>query len=254
MVCGESTTRPPVMSMTPRIASEPGSCTGAAAQLQRCTGRTKCSADLIVTGASRHNAVPGALVPAWRSSHCAPSTNPIDSARRSTAGLPRTQSSRPRSSATASTLSQSSAASAGHVVQQREDLGQRVLGPVVGEQVRRQRDGWRAAVRVHARRRRPQPRVGDHPSHAHGDCPPLQQVLAGLADARDSGPAGQSGQLRGSDHDQPQKLGTACWLQSGISHCQPAGPDDVRYKVPETAAIGHAAPGPSAAVADDGLA
>ena len=31
------------------------------------------------------------------------------------------------------------------------------------------------------------------------------------------------------------------------------GPDDVRYKVPETAAIGHAPPGPSAAVADDGL-
>ena len=143
---------------------------------------------------------------------------------------------------------------AGHVVQQREDLGQRVLGPVVGEQVRRQRDGWRAAVRVHARRRRPQPRVGDHPSHAHRDCPPLQQVLAGLADARDSGPAGQSGQLRGSDHDQPQKLGTACWLQSGISHCQPAGPDDVRYKVPETVVIGHAAPGPSAPVADGGLA
>ena len=41
--------------------------------------------------------------------------------------------------------------------------------------------------------------------------------------------------------------------KAGISHCQPAGPDDVRYKVPETAAIGHAAPGPSAAVADDGL-
>ena len=70
----------------PRMASEPGSCTGAAAQLQRWTGRTKCSADLMVTGASRHNAVPGALVPAWRSSHCAPSTNPIGSTSPISAG------------------------------------------------------------------------------------------------------------------------------------------------------------------------
>ncbi len=103
----------------------------------------------------------------------------------------------------------------GHVVQQREDLGQRVLGPVVGEQVRRERDGRQAAVRVHARRRRPQPRVGDHSPHAHRDRPPVEQVRAGLADVRIRAAAGQPGQLRGSDHDQPQELGTARWRPSG---------------------------------------
>jgi hypothetical protein len=110
MVCGVSTACPPVMSITPRMVPESGSWTGTAAQFQRCTGRTKCSAEVMVTGASSRSAVPGALVPACPSSHCAPSTNRMDSAWRSTHGLPRTHSSWQRASVTAMTLSQSSAA------------------------------------------------------------------------------------------------------------------------------------------------
>ena len=83
---------------------------GAAAQLQRCTGRTKCSAERIVTGESSRRAVPGALVPAWASSHWAPSTNEIASAFLSTPVEPDTHSSCPCSSATAMTASHSCAA------------------------------------------------------------------------------------------------------------------------------------------------
>jgi hypothetical protein len=54
----------PVNVRGQRTRQEHAALQGTAAQLQRCTGRTKCSAALIVTGASRRSAVPGALVPA----------------------------------------------------------------------------------------------------------------------------------------------------------------------------------------------
>ena len=54
--------------------------------------------------------MPGALVPASRSSQLLPSTKPIDSARRSTRGVPQTHSSWPAASETAMIASHSRAA------------------------------------------------------------------------------------------------------------------------------------------------
>ena len=110
IVCGTTMSSPPVMSRTPRTLWSDGSWIVVAAQLQRCTERRKCSAPMTLTDWSRRRAMPGALVPASRSSQLLPSTKPIDSARRSTLGVPHTQSSWPEASETAMTASQSRAA------------------------------------------------------------------------------------------------------------------------------------------------
>ena len=68
IVWAEPMSSPPVTSTTPRMSPATGSWMGAAAQLHRWTGTTKCSAARIATGASSRRAVPGALVPAWPSS------------------------------------------------------------------------------------------------------------------------------------------------------------------------------------------
>src|SRR5450756_1706701 len=83
---------------------------GVAAQLQRFMERRKCSAPVTLTDSSRANAMPGALVPASRSSQLLPSTKPIDSARRNNPGEPQIQSSCPPASETAMIESQSRAA------------------------------------------------------------------------------------------------------------------------------------------------
>ena len=90
--------------------------------------------------------MPGALVPASRSSQLLPSTKPMCSARRSTLGVPQTQSSWPEASETAMTASQSRAAWPEHVVEQREDPRQRVRLAVVAQRIGGQRD--RAPRRV----------------------------------------------------------------------------------------------------------
>ena len=74
---------------------------GRAEHVQGCTTSQKCSAAVICTGRIRAMAVPGALVPAARSSHAAPSTKFMCSARRRNTGCPSTQSSRALASPTA---------------------------------------------------------------------------------------------------------------------------------------------------------
>ena len=66
-----------------------------------------------------------------------------------------------------------------------------------------------------------------------------QQILPGVDAVRITG-------------GQPRK--PRLFIPNGPWCAFPARRDAARYKVPETAAIGHAAPGPSAAVADGGLA
>ena len=110
MVCGTTMSPPPVMSRTPSSDWVVGSWIGVAAQLQRWTDRRKCSAPMMLAGWSRARAMPGALVPASRSSQLLPSTKPMDSARRSMLGVPHTHSSCPAASETAITASQSRAA------------------------------------------------------------------------------------------------------------------------------------------------
>ncbi len=72
----------PVRSMTPSSRPVSGSMTGAAAQVQRCTGSVKCSAAKTCTACSAASAVPTALVPAPDSLHSAPSTKFMSSAAR----------------------------------------------------------------------------------------------------------------------------------------------------------------------------
>jgi len=86
--------------VAPSTAEVAGSWIGVAAQLQRWTERRKCSAPITRTDWSSANAVPGALVPASRSSQLLPSTKPIDSAPRKRLGEPQTQSSCPAASET----------------------------------------------------------------------------------------------------------------------------------------------------------
>jgi hypothetical protein len=110
VVCGTTISSPPVMSSTPRTLWSEGSWIVVAAQLQRCTDRRKCSAPTTLTDWSSRRAMPGAFVPANRSSQLLPSTKPMASARRSTLGVPHTHSSWPAASDTAITASQSRAA------------------------------------------------------------------------------------------------------------------------------------------------
>ncbi len=110
MVCGTTIWSPPVMSRMPSSEPVTGSWIGEAAQLQRRTERRKCSWPMMLTGWSSATAMPGALVPANRSSQFEPSTKPIDSAVRSTWGWPQTQSSWAEASETAMIASQSRAA------------------------------------------------------------------------------------------------------------------------------------------------
>ena len=109
-VCGPTRSAPPVTSRTPSSDDEAGSWIGVAAQLQRFTELRKCSAPITVAVRSSAMAMPGALVPASRSSQFDPSTKPIVSAARRTAGLPHTHSSCPAASETAMIASQSRAA------------------------------------------------------------------------------------------------------------------------------------------------
>lgn len=98
------------MSSTPSSDPDPGSWIGQAAQFHGLTDRRKCSSPVTTTGRSSARAVPGALVPATRSSQFEPSTKPMVSALRKVAGGPLTQSSCPASSLSASNASQARAA------------------------------------------------------------------------------------------------------------------------------------------------
>ena len=70
----------PVMSIAPMIVPVSGSCTGAAAQVQAWTVRTRCSAEWIDTGASTASAVPIAFVPMASSDQRMPGASPTASA------------------------------------------------------------------------------------------------------------------------------------------------------------------------------
>ena len=101
---------PPVMSSTPSSVWVVGSWIGVAAQLHRCIEWRKCSAPMTCTESFRAKAMPGALVPASRSSQLLPSMKPIASARRNALGDPQTHNSCPAASETAMMASQSRAA------------------------------------------------------------------------------------------------------------------------------------------------
>ena len=111
IVCGTTMSSPPVMSRTPssdwvgRVVDRRGRAAPALDGSAEVLGAD----DVGRTGRGRR-AMPGALVPASRSSQLLPSTKPMDSARRSMLGVPHTHSSCPAASETAITASQSRAA------------------------------------------------------------------------------------------------------------------------------------------------
>ncbi len=113
--------------------------------------------------------MPGALVPALASSHAAPSTKLIDSARRSTPGAPHTHSSLPCRVADGHHAVAVHGGAAQHVVEQREDLRQRVRGAVLVEVGGVEHDGRELRVRVDAGGRRADPGLRDDRSHGVGE-------------------------------------------------------------------------------------
>ena len=92
--CGRSTER----SITPRIAPDAGSRTGAAAHVQPCRSRLKCSAEKICTACSSASAVPTAFVPTAASLQSAPGLKCGPSAASSIRGCPSIHSSVPSAS------------------------------------------------------------------------------------------------------------------------------------------------------------
>ena len=79
-IAGCAVCRGPVMSIAPTIVPVSGSCTGAAAHVQACTARTRCSAEWMDTGASTASAVPIAFVPTASSDQRVPGARPTASA------------------------------------------------------------------------------------------------------------------------------------------------------------------------------
>ena len=125
---------PPVMSSTPSSVLEAGSWIGVAAQLHRCTRVAEVlGADARSRSGRVASAMPGALVPASRSSQLLPSTKPIAlgraQRRRGAAHpeqLPRGVRDRHDRAAVARRLAE-------HVVEQREDLRERMRLAVVAQ-------------------------------------------------------------------------------------------------------------------------
>ncbi len=109
--------------------------------------------------------MPGALVPARRSSQLLPSTKPMLSARRSTLGVPHTQSSWPAASETAMTASQSRAAWPSTSSSSGKTRGERVGLTVVAQGVGGQRDRRLDPVDLDPRRGRAHPGVGHVGAH-----------------------------------------------------------------------------------------
>lgn len=88
------------MSTIPTSRPSRGSRTGAAAQVQLCRARMKCSAEWTWMGARAASAVPIAFVPVAPSAQAAPSSRQMSCARWSTPELPWRHSTRPSTSVT----------------------------------------------------------------------------------------------------------------------------------------------------------
>ena len=150
MVCGTTMSSPPVMSSTPSNAPDVGSWIGVAAQLHFCTDRRKCSDRLTLTGWSRLRAIPGALVPAIRSSQFAP----FDEADRLRTAQHRRMPANPqqlpgrvRDRHDRVTVSRGLTE---HVVEHRKDLREWMCLAIVTQRVIRKCDGRTHGVRLNA--------------------------------------------------------------------------------------------------------
>ena len=108
-IAGWAVCRGPLMSIAPSSVPVSGSCTGAAAQVQEWTVRTRCSAEWICTGSSTASAVPIAFVPIASSDQRIPGASPTESAARSRLCAPSRQRMVPSASVTIMTCTASSA-------------------------------------------------------------------------------------------------------------------------------------------------
>ena len=142
-----------------------GSWIGAAAHVQGWTERLKCSAARIWTGASRRSAVPGALVPAFPRPTRA--LDEVDLLRpgaarragRTPTAAGRRRRRRPSRCRTPRQRGRARRTAAGR----RGTAGARPGSRRAGHRERDRAAGW---PRHYARRRRPEPRVGDQPADA----------------------------------------------------------------------------------------
>ena len=161
IVCGTTMSSPPVMSRTPSSDWSVGSWIGVAAQLQRCTERRKCSAPMTLDG----------LVEGQGHAGCVGAGEPLVPV----AALDEADRLGPAQHARGAAHPQQLPGGVGdghdgvavprglaeHVVEEGEDLGQRVRLAVVAQGVGRQRDRAPRPGRLDTGGRRAQPRVGD---------------------------------------------------------------------------------------------